>query len=133
MAKPKHIHTLGLLQPLPIPFEAWTSIGVDFITRLPKSDEKDVIMVVVDRLNKYAHFIPLSHSYSATTVAQAFLDNIYKFYGLPSSIVSNRDPVFTSRFWKELTSLLGIHLNMSISYHAQTDGQTERVNQCLET
>jgi hypothetical protein len=102
MAKPEHIHTPGLLQPLPIPFEAWTSIGVDFITGLSKSDGKDVIMVVVDRLNKCAHFIPLSHLYSATKVAQAFLDNIYKFYGLPSSIVSNRDLCLLAGFGRSL-------------------------------
>jgi transposase InsO family protein len=133
MTKPEHIHTPGLLQPLPIPSEAWSSVGIDFITGLPKSEGKEVIFVVVDRLTKYAHFIALSHPYSALTVAQAFLDNVYKLHGLPSSIISDRDPVFTSNFWKQLTSLLGITLNLSTAYHPQTDGQTERVNQCLET
>lgn len=132
MTKPEHIHTPGLLQPLPIPSEAWTSVGIDFITGLPKSDGKEVIMVVVDRLTKYAHFLPLSHPYTALTVAQAFLENVYKHHGLPTSIITDRDPIFTSRFWQELMNLIGIKLNMSSAYHPQSDGQTERVNQCLE-
>jgi Integrase zinc binding domain len=102
MTKPEHVHTPGLLQPLPIPVEAWSSIGIYFITGLPKSDRKEVIMVVVDRLMKFAHFIALSHPYSATTVAQFFIDHISCLHGLPSCIVSDRDPVFTNKFWKEL-------------------------------
>lgn len=132
MTKPELIHTPGLLQPLPIPEEAWTSISMDFITGLPKSEGKEVIMVVVDRFTKYSHFIPLSHPYRAADVAQSFLDHVYKLYGLPSSLITDRDPIFTSRFWKELMNKLNIRLNMSSAYHPQTDGQTERVNQCLE-
>jgi hypothetical protein len=133
MSKPEHVHTPGLLQPLLIPVEAWSSIGIYFITGLPKSDGKEVIMVVVDRLMKFAHFIALSHPYSATTVAHFFIDHICCLHGLPSSIVSDRDPVFTSKFWKVLISIIGIRLNLSTTYHPQTDGQTERGNQCLET
>lgn len=132
MTKPELIHTPGLLQPLPIPEEAWTSISMDFITGLPKSEGKEVIMVVVDRFTKYSHFIPLSHPYRAADVAQSFLDHVYKLHGLPSSLITDRDPIFTSRFWKELMNKLNIRLNMSSAYHPQTDGQTERVNQCLE-
>jgi Integrase zinc binding domain/Integrase core domain len=132
MDKNEHIHTPGLLQPLPIPEEAWCSVGIDFITGLPKHASKDVIMVVVDRLTKYAHFIALSHPYTAVTVAQAFFNNVYQFHGLPTSIVFDRDPVFTCRFWKELMHLLGITLNMSTAYHPQTDGQIESVNQFVE-
>lgn len=94
--------TPGLLQPLPIPNEAWSSVGMDFLTGLPKSEGKEVIMLVVDRLTKYAHFIALSHPDKAIDVAQAFLDHIYKHHGLPLNIVTDRDPIFTSRFWKEL-------------------------------
>lgn len=78
---------------------------MDFIEGLPSSCNKTVIFVVVDRLSKYAHFLPLTHPYTTTTVAQVFLDNIFKLHGMTTSIVSNRDPIFTSTFWEELFKL----------------------------
>ena len=106
---------------------------MDFIKGLPKSNGKDVIIVVVDRLSKYAHFMALSHPYSAVTVAQLFLTHIFKLHGLPSSIISDRDPIFVSSFWEELFKLQGVELLKLTSYHPQTDGQSEVVNRCLET
>jgi hypothetical protein len=90
-------------------------------------------LVVVDKFSKFAHFIPLRHPFTTFSVAKLFLDNIYKLHGMPASIISDRDRVFTSALWKELFILVGVTLRMSSAYHPQTDNQTERVNQCMET
>lgn len=123
----------GLLHPLPIPSQAWQHITMDFIEGLPPSHSKDTIWVIVDRFTKYSHFIALHHPYTASHLAHLFLDTIYKLHGLPLSIVFDRDRIFTSHFWKELFHLLGVQQHMTTAYHPQTDGQSERVNQCLET
>ena len=130
--KHENVATPGLLQPLPIPHAPFIDISMDFIDGLPKYEGKDVIMVVVDRFSKYAHFMCLSHPYSAPTVAKIFMDNVYKLHGLLTSVVSDRDPVFLSKFWKELFTIQGVNLLYSSAYHPQTDGQTEIVNKCVE-
>jgi hypothetical protein len=131
-AKHEHTHPAGTLQPLPIPTQIWEHLTMDFITGLPLSDGADVIMVVVDRLTKSAHFLALRHPYTALQVAHLFLDNVVRLHGVPRSIVSDRDAVFTSVMWREIMKSVGTTLNYSTAHHPQTDGQSERVNQCLE-
>jgi transposase InsO family protein len=104
----------------------------DFIEGLPKSNQYSVIMVVVDRFTKYAHFIPVSHPYNVTKIANLFSQNVMKLHGLPNNIVSDRDPTFTIKFWRELFQIQGVKLLMSTTYHPQTDGQTEATNKTLE-
>jgi len=130
--KHENMASPGLLQPLPIPYAPFINISMDFVEGLPKSEGKDVILVVVDRFDKYAHCLALSHPYSAPMVAKMFMDNIYKLHGLPATITSDRDPVFLSRFWKEMFNIHGVDLHYSTAYHPQTDGQTEVVNKCIE-
>jgi hypothetical protein len=132
-AKSEHTKLPGKLQPLPIPPEAWHTVGLDFIEGLPISGKYDTILVVVDKFTKFGHFIPLKHPFTAATVAQAFVDNVYSFHSMPKVIISDRDKVFISSFWQNLFKLADTTMNMSSSYHPQTDGQTERLNQCLET
>ena len=123
----------GKLQPLPVPPEAWHSVGLDFIEGLPTSNRFDTILVVVDKFSKYGHFIPLKHPFTAATVAQAFFDNVFRLHSMPQVLISDRDKIFISQFWQQLFKLSDTTLNLSSSYHPQTDGQTERLNQCLET
>jgi transposase InsO family protein len=131
-AKVERVKYPGLLQPLKVPPGAWHTVTLDFIEGLPKSGQFDCLLVVVDKFSKYSHFLPLKHPYTAASVAQAYLDGVFKLHGMPVELVSDRDPVFTSNFWKELMRLVGVQLDMSSGQHPQSDGQTERVNQSVE-
>ena len=111
-----------LLQPLPILDKVWTHISMDFIESLSKSGGKDYIMVVVDRLSKYAYFVTLAHPFIALTIAQVFLDSIDRLHEAPISIVFDKDKVFLSTFWKKLFRCLDTKLNMSTAYHLQSNG-----------
>lgn len=130
--KTEHIKSPGLLQPIPIPDQAWEVITMDFIEGLPRSDHKDTIMVVIDKYTKYCHLLAFQHPFTATQVAQKLLDTVIKLYGPPKSIISDRDKIFTSKFWLELFNKMGTASNYSTAYHPQTDGQSERLNQCVE-
>jgi hypothetical protein len=116
-AKPDRARYPSLLAPLPVPTESWQMISMDFIEGLPRSGATNCLMVIVDRFSKFAHFIPLSHPFSAQQATQAFLDNIYHLHGLPATIISDRDRIFTSVFWRELFCLAQTTLSMSLAYH----------------
>ena len=119
----------GLLQPLPIPDAPWQSISMDFIFGLPKSIQGNTgIWIIVDRFSKQAHFLPVKKTIKAKHMANMFMFHIFKHHGLPSSIISDRDPRMTSLFWKGLFENLGTKLNFSSAYHPQTDGQSEILN-----
>lgn len=132
LTKIEHIHPPGLVQPLLVPNMAWAHITMDFITDLPNFQGKEVILVVVDRLTKYSHFIPLAHPYTVQIVFEALMDNVVKLHGIHVCILSNRDSIFTSSLYQELFIAFGVKIRFSTTSHPQTDGQTERVNQCLE-
>jgi hypothetical protein len=105
---------------------------MDFIEGLSSSEGANTILVVVDRFTKYAHFVPLKHPYSAPQIGRVFVDSVVKLHGMPRTIVSDRDRIFTSHFWKLLFAKLGTKLKFTTAYHPQTDGQSDRVNQSLE-
>ena len=104
---------------------------MDFIEGLPRFNRKSVILTIVDRFSKYAHFVPLAHPYTSDSVAWVFFDEVVRLHGFPCSIVSDRDPVFTSHFWKEIFHFAGVKLNLSSAFHPQSDGQTEAVNKII--
>ena len=117
----------GLLQQPEIPEWKWEMITMDFITKLPKSPSGyDTIWVIVDRLTKSAHFIPIKESFKMERLTRTYIQEIVRLHGVPVSIISDRDSRFTSRFWQSLQKDLGTKLDMSTSYHLQTDRQSER-------
>ena len=131
--KAEHQVPSGLLQPITIPEWKWERITMDFVSGLPLSPKKkDAIWVIVDRLTKSAHFIPVRMDYSLDKLAELYISEIVRLHGVPISIISDRDPRFTSRFWDKLQEALGTQLYFSTAFHPQTDGQSERVIQVLE-
>ena len=131
--KAEHQRPAGMLKPLSIPEWKWDNVSMDFVTGLPRTKKgHDAIWVIVDRLTKSAHFLPVSMTYSVEVLGKLYVDEIVKLHGVPVSIVSDRDARFTSKFWSSFQKALGTTLDMSTAFHPQTDGQTERVNQVME-
>ena len=123
----------GLLSPLAVPDERWDVITMDFIMDLPKSPQgNDALLVVVDKLTKYVILVPCQTSCTAVVAAELFFKNVYQWFGLPKKIISDRDKLFTSTFWKALMKKLAVEHRYSTAYHPQTDGQTEVMNKVVE-
>ncbi|WVZ85441.1 hypothetical protein U9M48_032370 [Paspalum notatum var. saurae] len=131
--KAEHQKPAGLLQLLKIPEWKWEEIGMDFILGLPRTQSGfDSIWVVVDRLTKVAHFIPVKTTYSGAKLAELYMSRIVCLHGVPKKIVFDHGTQFTSHFWKRLHESMDTKLNFSSAYHPQTDRQTEKTNQILE-
>ncbi|GJP54465.1 hypothetical protein CLOM_g13550 [Closterium sp. NIES-68] len=121
----------GLLQPLEPPSRPWQQVTMDFVTGLPAGPSgNDAIFVVIDRLTKMAHFAACRTTITAEQIGKLFLTNIVRLHGIPSAIISNRDPWFTSNFWTKTLQQYGTRLHLSAAYHPQSDGQTERI--CMD-
>lgn len=122
----------GLLRPLPVPSRPWSHIALDFITGLPPSSGKTVILTIIDRFSKAAHFVALTKLPTALETAQLLTQHVFRLHGIPLDIVSDRGPQFTARVWKMFCTELGVQVSLSSGFHPQTNGQTERANQELE-
>lgn len=126
----------GLLQPLPISERPWTDISLDFVTGLPDSKGFDTILMIVDRFSKMHHYIPCIAKEEGTTAeetAKLLIQNVWKLHGLPTTMVSDRGPQFVSLVWESLCKILQIKAKLSTAFHPQSDGQSERSNQDMET
>ncbi|GKA57375.1 putative reverse transcriptase domain-containing protein [Tanacetum coccineum] len=131
--KAEHQKPSGLLQQPEIPEWKWEKITMDLVTKLPKSSSGyDAIWVIVDRLTKSAHFLPIREDYKTEKLARIYINEIVARHGVPVSIISDRDGRFASHLWQALQKALGTKLNMSTAYHPETDGQSERTIQTLE-
>jgi hypothetical protein len=131
--KADHHHPTCLLQPHDVPMSKWEVISMDFVVGLPLTLHRhNSILLIVDKLTKSAHFIPVRDTYNVTDVACVFISEVIYLHGLPKKIISDRDSRFTSRSWTSLQSALETQLKLSTSYHPEIYGKTERVNQVME-
>jgi hypothetical protein len=131
--KMKHRQPAGLLHPLPILEWKWEVFTVYFITKIPRTvKQHDSIMVVVDKLTKETHFIPIKTTHKAANIPKIYMKEVDRLHGVPKTIVSDRDPKFTSIFRKGLFKCFGTNLNLSTVYHPKSDGKTERTNGIIE-
>jgi hypothetical protein len=131
--KASHLKSAGVLQPLSIPMWKWDDIIMDFIVGLPlTARRKDAIWVIMDGLTKTAHFITVHTTYSVQQYVEIYMDQIVRLHGILKTIIFDRRTQFVARFWEQLHECLGTKLIRSSSYHPQTDGHTEKINQILE-
>jgi hypothetical protein len=131
--KIEHQKPAGLLKPLAVPVWKWEDISMDFVVGLPRTPKgDDLVWVIVDRLTKVAHIVPVKTRYTTEKHAELYVEHILRLHGTPRSIVSDRGPQFVSKFWQSFHKLMGTTLNHNTAFHPQTDGQTETVNQVLE-
>ncbi|KAJ9544923.1 hypothetical protein OSB04_024630 [Centaurea solstitialis] len=121
------------IEQLPIPEWTWEHVTMDFVTKLPRTPKRyDTIWVIVDRLSKSAHFLPMKETYFMERLVKLYISEIVRLHGTPISIVSDRDARFTSTFWQSFQREMGTQVNLSTAYHLQTDGQSERTIQTFE-
>uniref|UniRef100_A0A8C7W9Q6 Gypsy retrotransposon integrase-like protein 1 n=1 Tax=Oncorhynchus mykiss TaxID=8022 RepID=A0A8C7W9Q6_ONCMY len=125
---PRHLPR-GKLQPLPVPQRPWSHLSVDFLTDLPPSQGNTTVLVVVDRFSKSCRLLRLRGLPTALQTAEALFTHVFRHYGVPEDIVSDRGPQFTSRVWKAFMERLGISVSLTSGYHPESNGQVERVNQ----
>ncbi|GKD27041.1 putative reverse transcriptase domain-containing protein [Tanacetum coccineum] len=131
--KAEHHKPSGLLQQQEIPEWKWENITMDFINKLPRtSSGHDSIWVIVDRLTKSVHFLAIREDYKTEKLARLYINEIVARHGVPVSIISDRNSYFTSRFWQSMQKALGTRLDISTTYHPETNGQSERTIQTLE-
>jgi hypothetical protein len=129
----------GEMQAIQVPDGPWTDIAMDFVTGLPASRDPvtkityNAILVIIDRFTKYAEMIPFHNKYTAEHLGYVILDRLIRHHGIPKTIISDRDKLFTSNYWTTLVALIGIKRKLSTAYHPQTDGQTERTNRTMKT
>ncbi|KAI2647611.1 Transposon Tf2-6 polyprotein [Labeo rohita] len=130
-SKSTHQLPAGLLHPLPVPQRPWSHIAIDFVTDLPPSSGYTTILTVINRFSKACRFIPLPKLPSALATAEALCNQVFRFYGLPEDILSDRGPQFTSRVWASFCKLLSVNVSLTSGYHLQSNGQAEKLNQEL--
>lgn len=131
--KGSHQPPSGLLQPLPVPGRPWSHISLDFVTGLPPSEGNTTILTIIDRFSKAVHFVPLPKLPSAQETAQLITQHVFRLHGIPNDIVSDRGPQFISQVWRSFCQAVGASVSLSSGYHPQSNGQSERANQELES
>ncbi|KAF7640703.1 hypothetical protein LDENG_00021870, partial [Lucifuga dentata] len=131
--KPSHHAPAGLLQPLPVPHRPWYHISLDFVTGLPPSGGNTVILTIVDRFSKMAHFLPLPKLPTVKETAKLMLQHVFRLHGFPADVVSDQGPQFSLVFWREFCTLVGATVSLTSGFHPQSNGPTERMNQEMET